>query len=134
MSEAALWAATRKHLRRADLMRVENSVCPGTPDVNGCYRGVEFWIELKKVPRPRRTTTPVRIPHFTPQQRAWIKRRGRRAFVLLQVGRAYFLHGPEDVDALGGLTYDEHWQRARLAWSQKEKHRWQEVLKHLTTT
>jgi penicillin-binding protein-related factor A (putative recombinase) len=137
---------TRKQLRQAgrtlagqrpDLMRVENATQSGTPDVNGCWQGVEFWVELKKVPRPRNARTPVRVPHFTPQQRAWLKtrtRHGGRAFVLIQIGRAYFLHGPEDVDQIGNMTIHQHHQQARLAWSQKEKERWQAALQCLTTT
>jgi hypothetical protein len=29
------------------LTRVENAIMSGTPDVNACYQGVEWWMELK---------------------------------------------------------------------------------------
>lgn len=31
----------------ADVMPVENTARPGTPDINYCLKGVEGWIELK---------------------------------------------------------------------------------------
>jgi len=80
-----------KILEREDAKAVENPVHPGTPDVN--Y--IEGWIELKQVPEwPANEETPLRIAHFTPQQRVWLMRRcsmGGRAHLLLQVGREWLL-------------------------------------------
>ena len=51
---------------------VENLVYPGTPDIN-CTLG---WIELKQVGAwPKRANTPLRVPHFTQQQRVWLRER-----------------------------------------------------------
>ena len=52
MKESRFWKKIKAGLLSAanydiHLVRVENSVCPGTPDLNGCYRGKEFWLELK---------------------------------------------------------------------------------------
>lgn len=68
-----------------DPLCVENSVHPGTPDVN--Y--VDGWVELKYMPGWPVNDGVLRVQHFTPQQRVWLRRRwelGGRAFLLLQVG------------------------------------------------
>jgi hypothetical protein len=70
----------------------------GTPDANLCAPGLgELWLELKAVDHfPKGLDTPVRVPHFTPQQRAWLAERvraGGHAAVLLQVERWYVLLG-----------------------------------------
>jgi hypothetical protein len=55
-----------------DAVSVENPACPGTPDVN--YIG--GWVELKYAKDwPARDETTVRLDHFTPQQRVWLRRR-----------------------------------------------------------
>ena len=63
MSEAALWRRVRKGLP-GHLVRVENAVEAGTPDVNYCIDGAEGWIELKQLDRwPARGKS--RHPTFT---------------------------------------------------------------------
>jgi hypothetical protein len=73
-------------LRPWDPISVENPAHPGTPDLNYLHG----WIELKCADAwPHRPTTPLRLPHFTPQQRVWLSRRhraGGRAHLLLRVG------------------------------------------------
>lgn len=82
-------------LRPLHAVAVENSVHPGTPDVN--YAG--GWIELKSLDRwPTREDTPVRIDHFTNVQKIWIRGRtkvGGRIHVLLRVGREWLLFSGE---------------------------------------
>ena len=106
-----------KHMRRPviqalsalDAIAVENSAYPGTPDV--AYIG--GWIELKeKDDWPKRATTPLRLPHFTKHQRAWIRRhvhRGGTVFVLLKVGKKewFLLNGADAADKLGEMTRAE---------------------------
>ena len=86
MSESAMWDAIRPVLKKYHPTRIESPMSPGVPDVNYTYG----WIELKYLERwPVRPTTPVRIEHFTKQQRVWLTRRvvaGGRAFLLLKVG------------------------------------------------
>lgn len=69
-----------------DPIRVENFALAGTPDVNI----TNAWIELKRASAwPKRDRTPLRLPHFTPQQRVWLLRRwraGGAAFLMLRVG------------------------------------------------
>jgi hypothetical protein len=92
--------------QRQDPISVENHSYPGTPDVN-CIRG---WIELKYLPAwPKLPETPIKIDHFTPQQRNFLRRRwkaGGGAWLLLRVGsrgtqeNLLFL-GPEASDFIG---------------------------------
>lgn len=80
-------------LRPLGAIAVENSACPGTPDVAHALG----WIELKQVPRwPARADTPLRVPHFRPEQKLWIRRWTAAAghdsvTVLLRVGSEWVL-------------------------------------------
>ena len=74
-----MWRKVRPVLVAAKLdpVRVENPIHPGTPDVN---LAPGTWLELKCLPEwPVRPATPVRIPHYTPQQRVWLMRRWKYA-------------------------------------------------------
>lgn len=77
-AEAALWAILRRAKLPGHWVRVENRVERGTPDVNYVIDGVEGWIELKSLGHlaadPR---LPLRIRHYTKQQRFWAIRRAR---------------------------------------------------------
>jgi len=105
-------------LRNLDAIAVENSAYPGTPDV--AYIG--GWIELKESDEwPKRPTTPLRLPHFTKHQRAWIRRhshRGGTVFVLLKVGKKewFLIDGVEAADKLGVSTRAQIESIARLAF------------------
>ena len=105
-------------LKPLDGVAVENSVGPGTPDVN--YR--DGWIELKwmrgwpKIPAHH----PILIHHYTAQQRLWIRRRGRKggkAFLLLQVGREWLLFKHEEAYFVGKISRDELYKTAYKVWS-----------------
>ncbi|MCK9569066.1 hypothetical protein M0R72_09000 [Candidatus Pacearchaeota archaeon] len=104
---------TVQALNRAglDAISVENPAYPGTPDVN--YVG--GWVELKWIADwPKRAATPVKINHFTPQQRVWAIRRSMAdrhgIWLMLQVGKTgeWLLFKGEDVGEIGKtLTRDE---------------------------
>lgn len=83
-------------LKPLHAVSVENPTHAGTPDVN-CST---CWIELKALPAaPVKDTTPVRVPHFTQQQKIWLLKRclsGGRADLLIMIGREWIL--------LDGLT------------------------------
>jgi len=98
MSEAALASRFRKcvcKVGKGHYTRVENAVENGTPDVNLCVSSVDSWVELKHCEKwPAREKTPLRIPHFSKDQRLWLMMRakaGGSVFVLLQVAREYML-------------------------------------------
>lgn len=94
MSESAMWESLRPPMKtaRLDPVRIESrETDTGIPDVN--Y--TQGWIELKYLPAwPVRPETPVRVDHFTGDQRAWIVARtqcGGKVFVMLKVGRKDWL-------------------------------------------
>jgi len=74
-----------------DLQRIENIARNGMPDVNGCIRGREFWVELKWLERwPASDSTVVAFPKYRKEQRIWMRRRcqdhgARNVFMLVQV-------------------------------------------------
>lgn len=100
-------------------VRIENSLEVGTPDVNGAYtidgEKVDVWIELKSRDEfPVRELTPIRLPHFTTDQRDWLihrERAGGRAFLLVRVAREYFLF-----NAIDAYNIDKH---PRHEWYKK---------------
>jgi hypothetical protein len=121
MSEKALATRVVKLLKPLDAMRVENPCHPGTPDIN--YIG--GWIELKQVDAwPKKETTPLRLPHFSKQQRIWLTRRwakGGDAWVLLQVAKEYFLfEGPVAAKHLGEANRDNLYKIAYATFTSKE--------------
>ena len=46
MKESQFWALVKGKLP-GHVERVENALTRGTPDVNMCVEGTEFWLELK---------------------------------------------------------------------------------------
>ena len=96
MSEYNLWRWLRQtNTLGQDLhmMRIENAIERGTPDVYGCYMGWHFWLELKVADRPVRSKTPVRIQYRAGQEDWHIRHRAAcgNSYVLLQVERSRFL-------------------------------------------
>jgi hypothetical protein len=99
--------------RRLHICRVENAVVTGYPDVEGCYEGESFHLELKGSLRPARHTTDVSVG-IDPAQVLWLERRwsvGGSCFVLLRVGsgaavRRYLVRGDQCRVLLGGATED----------------------------
>lgn len=119
MTEKRMRQRIVKILDEYDPISVENPAHPGTPDLN-CTLG---WIELKQEPVwPVRASTPLRVPHFTMQQRVWLKRRhrsGGNAWLLLQVGQEWLLFsGNVAAEHLGNVTREalyllciRHWRK-----------------------
>ena len=108
-----------KILRKAglDARPVENPVDPGFPDVE--YIGGT--LELKAVDAwPKRESTPLRLDHYTKEQRIWHERRahkGGRIHVLLQVGPEFLLfHGPVAANHLGEEPRDRLYTLASCRW------------------
>jgi hypothetical protein len=118
--EALLWKWLHDELKPSvakgvlDLRRVENVCEAGTPDVEGCYEGNGFWIELKGEDRPKRAETPVRFP-VRPQQVNWHRKRRRAGgscwwYVRIGVGtelQRYLLRGEWGRRLYDGMTEKE---------------------------
>lgn len=89
--EANLWYWMKENSKLVPglhLVRIENALSRGTPDVEGHYSR-SFWIELKGADRPKRASTPVRFD-LKPEQRLWLERRwsvGGLAWLYIRVGR-----------------------------------------------
>jgi len=121
-SEAGLWSHMRRKCKNfpCDLTRVENGVETGTPDVNGCYDAVEFWVELKfRETWPVRESTPVRFRHYTEDQRRWLRDRGKvggRAWLLVQVGRCYMLFNWFYAQGVGLYNQEQMLLNASFVW------------------
>lgn len=118
MTEQRMRQRVVKILRDYDPVSVENPAHPGTPDVN-CTLG---WIELKQHDKwPVRAETPLRVPHFTQQQRVWLKRRwkaGGGAWLLIQVGQDWLLlSGRVAADHLGHVDRETLERLAIKTWN-----------------
>lgn len=119
ISEKNMRGNVVKILRKAglDARPVENPVDPGFPDVE--YIGGV--LELKAVDAwPKRPDTPLRVEHYTQEQRIWHERRhvkGGRVHVLLQVGSEFLLF--RAIDAAAHLGTE-----CRAALEDLATHRW----------
>lgn len=96
--------------RRMD--RVENIVLPGCPDVNGCFNGVEFWIEIKEPKEPKRAKTPLfgSNHRLSVEQRNWIKRQllaKGLAYIYIDTGSWRLLISGRWADELNEMTLSE---------------------------
>lgn len=77
MKESQFWALVKGKLL-GDVERMENALTRGTPDVNGCFEGHEYWLELKVLDDKGRCK-------LRPEQYLWHRKRqehGGRVFVL----------------------------------------------------
>jgi hypothetical protein len=92
--ERNLWrwlkGARQRFKRRLHMERMENSASSGCPDVCGCFNGVQFWIELKTAPKPKKLSTRVK-PGIRWSQVHWANHRATAGavnsiWILLQVG------------------------------------------------
>ena len=125
--ESLMWGKLRSHLivAKLDPVRVENPIHPGTPDVNLCDGK---WLELKCVDGwPVRKSSPLKIRHYTPQQRVWLYRRWKYApgttFLLLEVcsDRQWLLFdGDVAAKIVGRATEAMHRTSARAVLHERE--------------
>lgn len=125
MSEATQWKTVKEAMRRLHPVRVDNSAGAGTPDVNfGCTVNgdlLQGWIELKWERHwPMFPQAPLKVDHFTPQQRLWLRKRcklGGVALLLLQVGNEWLLFdGRVAARFLGESSKQELEEHALFVW------------------
>ena len=112
MSESNLINNVIKNLkpRRVLIQRLEVMCAVGIPDC--CYAMEDLpgagFIEFKYLKDyPKRLKTPVRIDHFTPQQRAWMQMYGpfiQRVFLLLQISTTFLLFPWTTIKPIGNLN------------------------------
>jgi hypothetical protein len=120
MKEQHLRKLVVKMLKPLHAVSIENGdTHPGTPDVNYA----DGWIELKAVDAwPVREDTPLRVPHYTNQQRVWHVRRSKvagRVHLLITVGSEWLLFsGRVAAKVLGHTTRNQmlilcqdHWSK-----------------------
>jgi len=95
------------------ICRIENLVGSGYPDVEGCYIGRAFHLELKAAPRPKRPTTAIKVI-FQPRQVPWLRKRwsvGGNCWVLLRIGSGrdavHYLVPGRDAHKMIGATEEE---------------------------
>ena len=75
--ESKLWHLMKENMPDLYLMRFENWVSPGVPDVHGIKDGISFWVELKVI-----TSKKIKL---SPHQIMWNYKyslKGGRSFIL----------------------------------------------------
>lgn len=87
--EAAFWSLVNPHLPAGHKERVENVVAVGTPDVNCCFQGIEYWIELKAAKARRYNLEKL----FEPGQPIWHYKRVKAGGTVLVM-----VKGPRLID------------------------------------
>lgn len=128
--EARMRQTVRFALNHLDAVSVENYAHPGTPDLNvggTLYPAekppvqVEAWIELKYVRSwPRDPRGVLRVAHFTPHQRVWLRRRwkaGGNAYLLAKIAGTWLLFdGMTAADHFGKLSRIDLCPKALKIW------------------
>jgi hypothetical protein len=129
MSEANLWAKIRERMAHKwdEATRHEDKLNPGICDVSFVAGGRHGWVELKKIQWPKRAGTIVRCKHYTPEQRNFLKRKGRaggNTWLFVQIGRDHLLFDWERAQQFGELNTEEtlalanHVWRSRMDWDE----------------
>lgn len=118
MSESHMRREVCRALKPLHAVAVENPIRPGFPDI--CY--ADGLLELKHVRKwPTSGEAPLAVPHYTPQQRLFHRKRakaGGRMFVVLQVGREWLLFRAVDAaDRLGFASRRELLELAILKFA-----------------
>ena len=133
MSEKNMWTHLRKKMVPTywtEVTRHEDAYQRGIADVSfvqvpqGRFgereTGIHGWVELKfRGMAPVRPTTVCKLPHYSDDQRIWLKNKGEAGgmtFLLLQLGRAWLLFDHERCQEVGYLTSTELFETANY-WS-----------------
>lgn len=118
--EQRLWSWFRdgvKAIPRLHLQRIENGAGLGTPDLEACWEGRQFWVELKGSDRPAKSSTPIRYK-LTLEQVLWAEERwraGGSVYLYLRIGfgkavRRFIIPGSMARQALEAQT-EAWWER-----------------------
>lgn len=119
MNEAQYWGKVvgpaLRSVPNSHVARIENAAAVGTPDVHACVWQTDFWLELKSVVwPPKKPGSVLRLPHYTREQRLWIRNRGKaggRVYLLLRViyptTEHMLFNWPEAVKYVGNVPLTE---------------------------
>lgn len=119
MAESQTRSRFMRMIHILDPHPIENmlSIEKGMPDVEF----IGGWAEIKWLPRwPMRKDTPVRIPHYTDDQRRWLRERqaaGERCFLVLQIRREWFVWDADGAQTIGHQTRQEMIDGALAYWN-----------------
>lgn len=119
LPEQLMWDKIRPVLKALDPYRIESHLtASGIPDVN--YN--KGWVELKYAERWPPRKGPLRVDHFTPEQRGWLVQRrqaGGLAFLLLKVGQTEWLlfDGRVAAAVLGRVTRERLYEACVARWT-----------------
>ena len=109
--EKNLWALVRDNLLGFHLQRIETGLTgSGVPDVNGCKKGQEFWIELKEIHSGNSLT-------LRPMQVSWLAKRamhGGQVFVLARKNDEIKLFHVDGLEGAQQLVKDGFKSKALL--------------------
>lgn len=129
MSESALRKSLLKNTPSLmHLIPVENSLGVGTPDLNGCINGYEFWAELKYVNYPKLRKTVVKLNHYTEDQKRWLIHRwitGGNVFLILQAENDMYIFANRKITLPGTLTRGQLQQQSDF-WCKRRGINWGE--------
>lgn len=108
-------------LRKYHAIAVEDACVKGIPDVN-CTLG---WLELKSIDLPKKPDTPVRVPHFTQDQKVFLRLRehaGGLAVLLLKAGSWWLVFDAETAyEIVGKVPLSTLVDRCIGGWGRKPK-------------
>jgi hypothetical protein len=122
MTEATLNHAVKRLLTGPGcrVTRIETTTVSGVPDIYYNLHGQTGWLENKFLRTwPKRAKTIVRLPHYTPQQKARLREEGEtgaRAWLLLRAGDDHLLFDWRAAQAVGHLTKAQLFKVARCVW------------------
>jgi len=127
VKESYLYQQLKQGNPGAHFARVENMSGTGMADVNCCFGGREFWIELKMA-----TTDKVR--HVRPAQIAWAMSRsqaGGKVLVLVRKGDDVYLFWGVDLLALRDLGIKHLVSTGRCIWKSGKPVNWSALLNEM---
>lgn len=105
-TESKLFKDLKQAIPKADLVRHEDRITLGMPDVSYSYQ-VHGWIELKQCEWPANLKAIVPFRNFTPHQKKLLKRKDDlcgHTFILAWIEHEYLWFLGRDAYQLGTLT------------------------------
>jgi len=109
--EKNLWLLLRENIKEIHWQRIETGMTgAGVPDVNGCAKGKEFWVELKEIHSGNALT-------LRPMQISWLAKRashGGQVFVMARKQDEIKLYHIESLTGIQDLVKTGYKSKALL--------------------